>query len=157
MAPSSPHMHSSTEQFILQEVQPRSRAAVVRSVPVVGTDDVSELVQDGTVMALRLLSSTTRSGRKVTGGNVTFDVIKMLRSGRRSTGERRKGQDLTTLVVKVKRSRSSLQAYKERLAQLVREHLGEDILLQVQESPRWMDNVAANREKAACRYERQTA
>src|SRR6266404_3215219 len=111
MAPSSPHMHSSTEQFILQEVQPRSRAAVVRSVPVVGTDDVSELVQDGTVMALRLLSSTTRSGRKVTGGNVTFDVIKMLRSGRRSTGERRKGQDLTTLVVKVKRSRSSLQAY----------------------------------------------
>src|SRR5207245_8892782 len=33
--------------------------------------------------------STTRSGRKVTGGNVAFYIIKMLRSGRRSTGERR--------------------------------------------------------------------
>ena len=40
-------------------------------------------------MALRLLNSTTRSGRKVTGGNVAFYIIKMLRSGRRSTGERR--------------------------------------------------------------------
>ena len=67
------------------------------------------------------------------------------------------GQDLTTLVVKLKPSRSTIQAHKERLAQLVREHLGEDILVQLQGSPRWTDNIAANREKAACRYERQTA
>jgi len=224
-------MHSSTEQFILQEVQPRLQAAIAQSVPLVGADDVPELVQDGTVMALRLLNSTTRSGRKVTGGNVAFYIIKMLRSGRRSTGERRndpmnpkaqlngtcsvqsldepiglgeadepltlgeslaartedpsvaasrrldweplvaaldptarevlgclmQGQDLTTLVPKLRRSRSALQNDKDRLAQLVREHLGEDILTRVQESPRWKEHVAANREKLACAYERQAA
>jgi len=37
--------------------------------------------------------------------------------------------------VKLKRSRSAIQTHKERLAQLVREHLGEDILVRVQESP----------------------
>ena len=187
-------------------------------------------MQDGTVIALRLLNSTARSGRKITGGNVAFYTVKMLRSGRRSTGERRndpmhpkaqlngtcsvqsldepvgfgeadepltlgdclaartedpsvtatrrldweplvaaldptaravlgclmEGQDLTTLVPKLRRSRSALQNDKDRLAQLVREHLGEDILVQVQESPRWTDNIAANRQKAACRYERRT-
>src|SRR5436190_1195622 len=82
-------MHSSTEQMILQEVQPRLRAAIAQSVPLVGADDVAELVQDGTVLALQLLRSTARSGRKVTGGNVAFYTVKMLRSGRRSTGERR--------------------------------------------------------------------
>jgi len=223
-------MHSSTEQFILQEVQPRLRAAIAQSVPLVGADDVQELVQDGTVIALQLLNSTTRSGRKVTAGNLAFYTVKMLRAGRRSTGERRNdplnpkaqltgtcrvqsldepiaeddwsgepltlgetlaarvedpataatrrldwaalidaldesaaevlcclvvGTDLTQLVPKLKRSRSAIQNVKARLAHLVREHLGQDILARVQESPRWMDNVAANREKAACRYERQ--
>ena len=82
-------MHDSTEQLILKEVQPRLKAAIAQSVPLVGAEDVQELVQDGTVIALQLLNSTIRSGRKVTGGNVAFYTIKMLRSGRRSTGERR--------------------------------------------------------------------
>src|SRR5260370_16243728 len=82
-------MHSSTEQFILQEVHPRFQAAIAQSVPLVGAEDVQELVQDGTVIALQLLNSTIRSGRKVTGGNLAFYTVKMLRSGRRSTGERR--------------------------------------------------------------------
>jgi hypothetical protein len=41
-------------------------------------------------------------------------------------------------------SRSSLQQDKQRLARLVREHLGPDILHQVQEQPRWRDNVQAS-------------
>jgi len=52
---------------------------------------------------------------------------------------------------------NALQNDKDRLAQLVREHLGEDILTRVQEAPRWKEHVAANREKLACRYERQAA
>jgi hypothetical protein len=44
-----------------------------------------------------------------------------------------------------------------RLARLVREHLGEDVLRQVQEQPRWRDSVHASRERSACRYERQPA
>jgi len=64
--------------------------------------------------------------------------------------------DLTTLVPRLKRSRSALQTDKQRLGRLVLDFLGEDIMAQVQQSPRWMDNVAAHREKLACRVERQT-
>lgn len=67
------------------------------------------------------------------------------------------GEDLTTLVPKLKRARSSLQNDKTHLADLVREHLGSDILLQVQQAPLWRDNIGASREKMACRYERQPA
>src|SRR6266404_1593401 len=67
------------------------------------------------------------------------------------------GEDLTTLVPKLKRSRSAIQTDKQRLAGLAREHLGDDILRQVQELPRWVINVAANRERLACRVERQSA
>jgi len=67
------------------------------------------------------------------------------------------GQDLTTLVAKLRRSRSALQQDKQRLARLVCEHLGQDVLLQVQSQPRWTDNIAAHREKLACRYDRQVA
>jgi hypothetical protein len=52
------------------------------------------------------------------------------------------------------RSRSALQNDKERLARLAIEHLGEDILTEVQRLPQWTDNLVANREKMACRYER---
>jgi hypothetical protein len=41
-------------------------------------------------------------------------------------------------------SRSSLQQDKQRLARLVREHLGPDILHQVREQPRWRDIVQAS-------------
>jgi len=67
------------------------------------------------------------------------------------------GVELTTLVPKLKRSRSALQTDKERLAKLVWEHLGADILTEVQRLPQWRDNLVASREKMACRYERQTA
>jgi hypothetical protein len=217
--------------FILQEeVVPRLRSAIPNTVPLVGADNVEELVQDGTVLALRLLNSAKRSGRKVTGGNLAFYTLQTLRSGRRSTPQRKNdppnpyaqlrgackvqsldepllaekgsdepltlgetlaartedpctvatrhldwaalvealdktaaeilscliiGADLTTLVPKLKRSRSALRGDKDRLAQLVLEHLGEDILARVQESPRWQSDVAANREKLACRCDRR--
>src|SRR5258707_1394113 len=70
-------------------------------------------------------------------------------------GELAQDGKLTSLVPKLKRSRSALQSDKRGLARLVREHLGQDILRQVQESPRWLINVAANRERLACRIERQ--
>jgi hypothetical protein len=67
------------------------------------------------------------------------------------------GEDLTTLVPKLKRARSTLQNDKAHLAVLVKEHLGEDVLARVQERPWWHDNIEASREKMACRYERQPA
>jgi hypothetical protein len=45
------------------------------------------------------------------------------------------GRELTLLVRKLRRSRSSLQDQKQRLGRLIREHLGEDILKQVQLEP----------------------
>jgi hypothetical protein len=67
------------------------------------------------------------------------------------------GKDLTSLVPKLKRRRSSLQTDKMRLARLVREHLGEDVLARVQEQPRWRDSLEASRARVACRYERRPA
>jgi hypothetical protein len=65
------------------------------------------------------------------------------------------GEDLTCLVPRLGRSRSALQKDKERLAGLVREHFGPDILVLVQQQPKWRDNIDASRERMACRYERQ--
>ncbi len=45
------------------------------------------------------------------------------------------GQELTLLVPGLGRSRSTLQTHKQRLARLIRESLGADILRQVQELP----------------------
>ena len=68
-----------------------------------------------------------------------------------------KGEDLISLVPMLKRSLSALVSDKRRLARLVREQLGSDILVRVQEQPRWRNTVIASREKAARRYERQAA
>jgi hypothetical protein len=65
-----------------------------------------------------------------------------------------KGGELTTLVPKLKRSRSALQCDKQRLARLAIEHLGVDILVEVQRLPQWRNNLLASREKMACRYAR---
>ncbi len=67
------------------------------------------------------------------------------------------GQELALLVQGLGRSRSSLQNHKQRLARLIRECLGEDILRQVQEQPCYRNAVNARREKVACRWERQVA
>jgi hypothetical protein len=225
-------MSPQTAQLLVQEIIPRIRNSVSNSVPFVGADDHGELVQDGLTLAATLLTSAEARGKKVSAGNISYYVMKLLRQGRRSTGQsatdvmspgtqitgrsrvtsldaplncevdgeetlclhdalaaktedpavaatRRldwdtllsfldtmarevlrcmlQGEDLTTLVPKLRRSRSSLQGDKMRLARLVREHLGEDVLRQVQEQPRWRDCVHASRERSACRYARQPA
>ncbi|MGH7973058.1 MAG: hypothetical protein ACREIC_30440, partial [Limisphaerales bacterium] len=66
-----------------------------------------------------------------------------------------KGQDLISLVPILKRSHSTLRTDRRRLARLVREQFGPDILVLVQEQPRWRDTVLATRAKAARRYARQ--
>ncbi len=224
----SPH----AGEMLVQEIAPRIRSSLASSVTQVGADDLGELVQDATAIAARLLISAESRGKEVSAGNITYYAVKLVRQGRRSTGQSKTdamhpatqlagrsslvsfeqpfsseqdseepaclhdtlaakiedpataatrrldwgylvktldtttrevlhcladGRDLTTLVPKLHRCRSALQLDKERLGRLVREHLGEDILVQVQEHPRWRDNVEASRERSACRYERQPA
>src|SRR5260370_6731213 len=81
-------MNRDAERQLLLELEPRLRVAVPRLVPIVGADDLQELVQDGLLIALRLYRSTQAAGKKVTVGNLVFYTIRHLRSGRRSTGER---------------------------------------------------------------------
>jgi len=224
-------MTPSTEHLLLKEVQPRLRIAITRTVPVVGSDDQEELLQDGLVIALRLLNGARRSRKNVSGASVAYYTIKCLRSGRRSTCYRKtdplhpasqlKGhcrlhsfeepvavdrstdesltlgemlpareddpatqagrrldwdqliqqldavtkailvclatsEELTGLVRRFRRSRSMIQNHKDRLARLIKECLGQDILRQVQEQPGWHNDMHATREKLACRWERST-
>src|SRR4030095_7944735 len=61
-------MNPSTENLLLREVQPRLRNAI-HTVPAVGSDDPEELLQDGLVIALRLLNGTRRSRENVTAAH----------------------------------------------------------------------------------------
>ena len=215
-------------EMLVEEITPRIRSLMPWLNPV-GAEDRQELAQDAIATAAALLASTQARGKQVSAGNLSYYAVKLVRQGRRSTGQSKtdvmhpgtqmtgrsrlesmdaaladegpgeealclhdvlagqtedpalaasrrldweglsafldttareilvclvEGQDLTTLVPKLKRSRTSLQGDKNRLAQLVREHLGSDILSQVQARPRWMDNIAADREKSECRYDR---
>jgi hypothetical protein len=224
-------MTPSTEHLLLNEVQPRLRSAIPHKVPVVGSDDHQELLQDGLLIALRLFNGARRSRKNVTGASVAHYTIKCLRSGRRSSGYRKTDplhpaaqlngrcrvhsfeehvaidrstdepmtlgemlpardddpatqagrrldwdhliqqldaipkavlvclatcEELTGLVKRFRKSRSTLQNHKDRLARLIKECLGEDILLQIQEQPGWHNNMRVTREKLACRWERSS-
>ncbi len=224
-------MTPSTEDLLLKEVQPRLRTAVANTIPIVGSDDHEELLQDGLVLALHLLNGARRARKNVTGASVAYYTVKCLRSGRRSTGYRKTDplhpasqlnrhcrvhsleepvfidratdesltlgdmlpardddpatqagrrldwdhliqqldaitkailvclatcEELTGLVRQFRRSRSMIQNHKDRLARLIKECLGQDILRQVQEQPGWHNDMHATREKLACRWERST-
>ena len=56
-------------------------------------------------------------------------------------------EELTSLVKRFRRSRSMIQNHKDRLARLIKECLGQDILQQVQEQPGWHNGMHATREK----------
>ncbi len=224
-------MTPSVANLLLKEVQPRLRSAIARTVPVVGSDDHEELLQDGLVIALRLLNGAQRSRKNVSGASVAYYTVKCLRSGRRSTGYRKTdplhpasqlnghcrlhsfdehvavdrsseepltlgeilpardddpatqacrrldwhcllqqldeitravllclatSEELNGLVKRFRKSRSTIQNQKDRLARLIKAHLGADILRQVQEQPGWHNDMHATREKLACRWERST-
>ena len=82
-------MNRKTEALLLEEVAPRLRAAIPKTIPMVGPEDPEELLQDSLAIAIGLLQSVQRSGKKVSAGNIAHYAILALRSGRRSTGIRK--------------------------------------------------------------------
>ena len=73
--------------WILQEeVVPRLRNTIRNGVRAVGSEDLEELVQDGTAIAAKMLHRAEAAGKKVTPGNIAYYATAHLRSGRRSTG-----------------------------------------------------------------------
>ena len=72
--------------LLVDEIIPRLQNSIPMSVSRFGSEDIEELIQDGTVMAAQILISAESKGKKVTAGNVVFYTIHLLQSGRRSTG-----------------------------------------------------------------------
>ena len=82
-------MNRKTETLLLEEVAPRLRAAIPKTIPMVGPDDPEELLQDGLAIAIQIYRGAQRARKKVNAGNIAHYAILALRSGRRSTGIRK--------------------------------------------------------------------
>ncbi len=79
-------MSPQDEYLLLHDVVPRLRSAIRIAVAHVGSEDDTELLQDGTLMAAKILTNATRKGKRVTAGNVAFYTLQHLKSGRGTVG-----------------------------------------------------------------------
>ncbi len=79
-------MSPTAEYMLLHDVVPRIASAIPVAVSHVGCEDKEELLQDGTVMAAKILTNANRNGKKVTAGNVAYYTLQHLKSGRRTVG-----------------------------------------------------------------------
>ena len=75
--------------WILQEeIVPRLRSAIPRTVNCVGSEDHAELIQDATVMAARMIDRVEGQGKlgTITASNIAYYTIQHSKSGRRANG-----------------------------------------------------------------------
>jgi hypothetical protein len=79
-------MTPENEQMLVQEIAPRIRGSL-RNAAQIGADDNDELAQDGVAIAASMLASIEARGKSVSPGNVAYFATKLVRSGRRSTGQ----------------------------------------------------------------------
>ncbi len=79
-------MSPENEYLLLHDVVPRLRSAIRIAVAHIGSEDDAELLQDGVVMAAKILINATRKGKRVTAGNVAYYTLQHLKSGRRTVG-----------------------------------------------------------------------
>ena len=77
-------MSPQAEAMLIGEIVPRLRVLIPHSVSQVGHEDYEELVQDSTVMAVKMLDSAERRGKQVTAGNIAHYTVLHARCGRRS-------------------------------------------------------------------------
>ena len=81
-----PLMSPEHEQMLVQEIAPRIRGSLSHAAQV-GADDTAELAQDGIAIAATLLASAEARGKEISAGNVAFYATRLVRQGRRSTGQ----------------------------------------------------------------------
>ena len=79
-------MSPQDECLLLHDVVPRLKSAIPIAVSHVGSEDDSELLQDGTVMVVKILANAHHRGRSVIAGNVASYTLQDLRSGCRTVG-----------------------------------------------------------------------
>lgn len=77
-------MSPQAEAMLIGEIVPRLRVLIPHAVSQVGHEDHEELVQDSTVMAVKMLDSAERRGKQVTAGNIAYYTVLHARTGRRS-------------------------------------------------------------------------
>jgi hypothetical protein len=73
--------------FQLQDqVVPRLRAVIPRSVLCIGSEDPEELIADATCMAARIMHNAEAKGKRITPSNAAFYAVQHSKSGRRAVG-----------------------------------------------------------------------
>jgi len=223
-------MSPSAGCLLVEQIAPRLRALVPKSVTPVGAEDTEELVQDAITIAAQMLHRVEQSGKKFTPGTIAYYAVLHMRSGRRSQGssrvdtmapgtqldhksavlsfEEEVGYDpeldepitleqllasehedpameaarkvdwelfLAThdyrygVIVKGMAEGRSLKdttraendwypamyALKNRMAEEVREYMGEEAIAESVRVPRWKASIAVDRERTACRADRR--
>ena len=73
-------------ELLVEEITPRIRSLMPWLNPV-GAEDRQELAQDAIATAAALLASTQARGKQVSAGNLSYYAVKLVRQGRRSTGQ----------------------------------------------------------------------
>ncbi len=121
---------------------------------VAGDEGNDEALTLGEVLAGRADDPAVDAGRRLDWAQLIKQLDRVTRAILRALAD---GRELTLLVPALRCSRSTLQTHKQRLARLILECLGQDILRQVQEHPGYRNAVHASRERQACRWERQVA
>ena len=106
----------------------------------------------GEVLASGAEDPASEAGRKLDWAGLMEQLDEVARA---ILGCLARGENLMVLVPRLGWSRSTLQRHKERLARLIQDWLGADIMRQAQERPGWLNNVHASRQRMACRWERQ--
>jgi hypothetical protein len=82
-------MTAQAGDLLVEQIAPRLRTLVPKSVKPVGAEDTEELVQDAIVIAAQMLHRVEQSGKKFTPGNIAYYALLHMRSGRRSQGSSR--------------------------------------------------------------------
>ena len=65
------------------------------------------------------------------------------------------GRNMSELARNLGLDRSTIQYFKNRLADKILDYMGHDILLEIRKIPGWKNNLNANRDRLACRYATQ--
>jgi len=216
--------------FLLQDqVLPRLRAVIPRSVLTVGAEDEEELVQDSCALAARIMHNAEQQGKTVTASSAAYYALQYTKCGRRLVGNScvdvhgsstqlqgksrlesmeqvvteddagseifqlhdvladdredpgtkaaRKldwqefmaslskrdqgvvegileGHTNTTIARTLKVTTWTVNHRKERLAEMLVNFMGSEILKDIQRKPKWKNDILATREMMACKYER---
>lgn len=82
-------MTTQAGNMLVEEIAPRLRTLVPKSVKPVGAEDPEELLQDALAIAANMLHRVEEQGKSVTAGNIAYYVILHMKSGRRSQGSSR--------------------------------------------------------------------